>query len=169
MQNYGKKIFGLVMDSFRESRPGIVSVQDRMIIIKVIIVVSSNETFLRNFKHFKCFFAYVFFLLHQMAITLYSYWRFGYTIAFYVLYQMACITLITLVLPLAHSCFGNYVGNLFWSISQSSIWSTQLWSIHHENDDWPNFFGDLAFGRSELFCFQLRLTKSHLVNLGPTI
>ena len=82
MQNYGKKIFGLVMDSFRESRPGIVSVQDRMIIIKVIIVVSSNETFLRNFKHFKCFFAYVFFLLHQMAITLYSYWRFGYTIAF---------------------------------------------------------------------------------------
>ena len=44
------------MDSFRESRPGIVSVQDRMIIIKVIIVVSSNETFLRNFKHFKGYF-----------------------------------------------------------------------------------------------------------------
>ena len=72
------------------------------------------------------------------------------------------------ILLLAHNCFGNHVGNFFQSISQCSIWSTRFWSIHHENDNWPNFFGDHAFGRSELKCFQWRLTKSHSVNTGPT-
>ena len=71
---------------------------------------------------------------------------------------------INYILLLAMSCFGNHVGNFFWSINRSGIWSSHLWSIRHENDDWPNFFSHLAFGQSKLFCFQWRLTKSYLIN-----
>ena len=80
-----------------------------------------------------------------------------YCKAFYVCYQMACIMLIMLVLLLAHSSFGKPFWELFWSISQTSIWS-----IHHKNDNWPISFGDLALNQSKLFCFLWRLTKSHL-------
>ena len=84
--------------------------------------------------------------------------------AFYVCYQMACIMLITLVLLLAHSCFGNHVGNFFQSINRSGIQSSCLWSICHENNNWPIFFVLLSLSWSKLFCFQWRLTKIHSVN-----
>ena len=54
--------------------------------------------------------------------------------AFYGCYQMACIMLITLVLLLAHRCSGNHVGNFFWSINTSGIWSSCLQPIRIEND-----------------------------------
>ena len=56
-----------------------------------------------------------------------------------------CIMLIMLVSLLAHNFFGNHVVNFFWSITQCSIQSICLWSIRHENDDWPHFFSRSCF------------------------
>ena len=52
----------------------------------------------------------------------------------------------------------------FFSVNKPVLHSVLLWSIHHENDDWPNFFRDITFGQSELKCFQWRLTESHSAN-----
>ena len=54
----------------------------------------------------------------------------------------ACITLITLVLLLTHSCFGNYVGNFFWSIDQTCIC---IWSTHLQNAHWPKKIWSIVF------------------------
>ena len=57
-------------------------------------------------------------------------------------------------------CFGNLVGNFYWSINRSSIWSIRLLPMHPQKDNWPNFSGDVTFGQSKLKCFQWRLTKT---------
>ena len=80
--------------------------------------------------------------------------------AFYVCYQMACIMLITLVLLLAHSCFGNHVGNFFQSINRSGIQSSCLWSICHENNNWPIFLVFLPSVDPNCFVFSEGWPKS---------
>ena len=58
--------------------------------------------------------------------------------AFYVHYQnMYCIDYVGL--DTCSQLFWGF-GNLFWSMSQCSIQSILIWSIHHENNNWPNFF-----------------------------
>ena len=49
--------------------------------------------------------------------------------------------------------FGNHVGNFFQSITQGSIRSIRLQSIHNEVYDWPNFFSRslLRWNRSLMF------------------
>ena len=74
---------------------------------------------------------------------------------------------LTLVWPLALSCFwgfGNHVGNFFWSITQCSIRSIRLWSIHSVFYDWPNFFSRSRLRSIRTLRFRSRLTESHSVN-----
>ena len=74
---------------------------------------------------------------------------------------------LTLVWPLAHSCFwafGNLVGNFFRSISQCSIRSIRPRSVNSVFYDWPNFFSRSRLRSIRTLRFRSRLTESHSVN-----
>ena len=46
---------------------------------------------------------------------------------------------------------------LFWSITQGSIWSIRLWSICNEVYDWPNFFSRSCLWSNRSLTFSLKV------------